>query len=68
MNRDVCKKEMPDWYLHAALNPFFVGFLGLFFQVVKCKIGPPVITFDRDMLQPQRVANIYTLISSLKNY
>ena len=38
---------MPDWYLHTALNPFFVGFLGLFFQVVKYKIGPPVITFDR---------------------
>ena len=34
----------------------------------KYKIAPPVITFDRDMLQSQKVANVLTIISSFKNY
>ena len=33
----------------------------------KCKIAPPVIIFDRDMLQQQIVANIQTIKSLFKN-
>ena len=47
------KKDVLDRCFHTALNPFLIGFLGLFLdgEVQDCT---PVITFDRDMLQPQK--------------
>ena len=53
---DVCKMDLTDRYLHTTLNPFLVG-LWDSFQVRECKIAPQLITLDRDMLQPQKMAH-----------
>ena len=64
MNRNVFKRT----YLIAAfkqhLTHFWLGFLGLFLDV-EVKNFTPVISANRDMLQPQKVAHIK--IQKIKN-
>ena len=57
MSRDICKRTNLKGAFIQHLNHFWLGSLGLFLdgEVQNCT---PVITFDKDMLQPKKVANI----------
>ena len=48
---------LTDKCFHTAVNPFILDILG-FFLDGEMQNAPPVIIFDRDKLQPQKVANI----------
>ena len=56
MSRDVWK-VLTDKCFHTASNPFILDILGLFLDG-EMQNSPPVIIFDRDKLQPQKVANM----------
>ena len=60
--RGCLQKGLPNRYFHTALNAFLAWiFKGENFLGGEDKIAPFVVTFDRDMLQPQKVAHIYRL-------
>ena len=56
-NRDVFKRTRLTGTFIQHLTHFWLGFLRLFLGE-ECKIELPIIYFDRDMLQPQKVTNI----------
>ena len=60
--RGCLQRGLPNRYFHTTLNAFLAWlFKGENFLDGEDKIAPFVITSDRDILQPQKVAHIYRL-------